>query len=212
MSTDRILVLGSDCDAIRTLTSALAREAEIDFEPLPPLGATDTFESWRNKTGLEAPQSRIVVAPWNDAPQKGALMELGGEQWRARFEAPFLLWNFALGAAARRVADGGSIVGLVQNAAALDAPGWTPEFAVADGALSLIRSVASSQGARGVRANLVSSPIGLVTSDVILPKPPLDLFPGSLEEEVAGSIRLLLSKDAKGLTGRLLPADGGRSL
>ena len=104
------------------------------------------------------------------------------------------------------------MVGLIQNAAALDAPGWTPEFAVGDGVLSLVRSIAASEGPRGVRANLVSTPIGLVTRDVILPKPPLDLFPGEVEEEVAGCVRLLFSPDAKGLTGRLLPADGGRSL
>jgi hypothetical protein len=208
MPTHPILILGSDCKAIRSLCNQL----EADFEALPDLAATDSFESWRAATGSAPERERVLIAPWNASPERGELMGLDSQGWRERFERPYLLWNFALGAAARRVADGGAIVGLVQSAAALDAPGWTPEFAVAEGALSLIRSIAASEGTRGVRANLVSSPIGLVTSDVILPKPPLALFPGRIEEEVAGCVRLLLSDDAKGLTGRLLSADGGRSL
>ncbi len=208
MPTDPILVLGSDCDAVQRLT----RRLEAEFEALPELAAPETFEQWRAKTAAGEKRGRILIAPWNERPQRGELMTLDSPEWRARFEVPFLLWNFALGAAARRVADDGAVVGLIQSAAALDAPGWTPEFAVADGALSLVRSIAASEGTRGVRANLVSTPIGLVTSDVILPRPPLALFPGELEEEVAGCVRLLLSQDAKGLTGRLLSPDGGRSL
>ena len=208
MSTDPILVLGSDCEAVHGLASRL----EADFEALPQINLPEAFEDWRAKTAGGEKRARILIAPWNEHPQRGELMTLDSAGWRARFELPYLLWNFALGAAARRVADGGAVVGLIQNAAAIDAPGWTPEFAVADGALSLVRSIAASEGTRNVRANLVSTPIGLVTRDVILPRPPLDLFPGELEEEVAGCVRLLLSQDAKGLTGRLLSADGGRSL
>lgn len=208
MPPDPILVLGTDCEAVH----GLARCLQAEFAALPEISHPETFEDWRSLTAAGEKRARILIAPWNDSPERGDLMTLDSAGWRARFEMPYLRWNFALGAAAKRVADGGSVVALVQNAAAIDTPGWTPEFAVADGALSLVRSIAASEGPRGVRANLVSTPIGLVSEEVILPRPPLDLFPGELEEEVAGCIRLLLSQDAKGLTGRLLSADGGRSL
>lgn len=206
--SDSTLILGSDCETVHSLSRAL----DADFEALPDLASSETFEGWRTRIAGGAQCSRVVLVPWNEDPKRGELMALNSEEWRERFEVPYLRWNFALGAAARRVRDNGAVVGVIQNPAALDAPGWTPEFAVGDGVLALIRSIAASEGARGVRANLVSTPIGLVTSDVILPEPPLPLFPGQVEAEVAGCVRLLLSPDSKGLTGRLLSADGGRSL
>ena len=154
----------------------------------------------------------MIVAVWLEDAEVGELADLDREAWRRRFEAPYLLWNFALVAAGRRCADGGAVVAVAQAPAALDAPGHTPERAIADGVLALVRSVAEAEGNRGVRANLVTTPIDLIEGDLVAPTPPLEGFPGTIETHVAGAVRSFLGADARGLTGRVLSADGGRSL
>lgn len=208
MSTDRPLVLAHDAKPARALVDALGGEVVA----LPSFDAPETFESWRAETLAGPPAERIVVAPWLEAARFAPLLEVDSEAWRARFELPYLLWNFALGAAAGRCADGGAIVAVSQAPAALDAPGRVPELAIADGVLSLVRSVAAAEGPRGVRANLVTTPVGLVEGEIVDPAPPLEGFPGTIDRHVAGAVRTLLSDDASGLTGRVLAADGGRSL
>lgn len=208
MPDPRPLLLASDGDETR----ALARSLGADFAPLPDVGAPSTFEAWRDDVLADAPRERIVVAHWRPATPPRDLIDVDADEWAGRFEAPYLLWNFALGAAGRRCADGGAVVAVCQAPAALDAPGRTPELAIADGVLALVRSVAAAEGPRGVRANLVTTPIGLTGPDPIAPAPPLDGFPGTIESHVAGAVRSFLSRDAAGLTGRVLSADGGRSL
>ena len=208
MPLPRPLLMATEADAPMRLAKAL----DADFSPLPAASEPESFEAWRREAMSGEPREAIVVAAWLDAPSQAELMDVDATAWRRRFELPYLLWNFALGAASRRVADGGAVVGVVQAPAALDAPGWTPELAIADGVFSLIRSLAAAEGPRDVRANLVNTPIGLVEGEVIAPAPPLEGFPGSIERHVAGAVRTLLSPDAVGLTGRVLAADGGRSL
>ncbi len=194
-------------------TERLAKALDADFERLPSVEAPESFESWRmDALAARASSRRIVVAVWNDSAAPGELLGVDADAWRKRFELPYLLWNFALGVAGQQASDGGAIVAVVQSPAALDCPGWTPEFAIADGLLALVRSVAAAEGARGVRANLVTTPVGLVEGEVVAPPPPLSDFPGTIEEHVAGAVRMLLSSDAQGLTGRVLAADGGRAL
>jgi NAD(P)-dependent dehydrogenase (short-subunit alcohol dehydrogenase family) len=172
----------------------------------------EEFENWRTQAAAGEPRAQVIVAPWLVDARQSELMSLEPTEWRQRFELPYLLWNFALGAASRRVTDGGAIVGVVQAPAALDAAGWTPELAISDGAFALIRSLAAAEGPRGVRSNLVTTPIGLIKGDLVAPPPPLAGFPGTIETHVAGAVRTFLSTDAMGLTGRVLSADGGRSL
>jgi NAD(P)-dependent dehydrogenase (short-subunit alcohol dehydrogenase family) len=208
LDTDRPLLLATEADE----TLLLAKSLDAELSPLPACEAPETFETWRSEFASQAARGAIVVAPWENGRTRGELMGLDESGWRRRFELPYLLWNFALGAAARRCADGGAIVAIVQAPAALEAPGWTPELSIADGLLSLIRSIAASEGTRGVRANLVTTPIGLTEVDLVAPPPPLAGFPGQIDKHVAGAVRMLLCPDAHGLTGRVLPADGGRSL
>lgn len=208
MESDRTILLATETNAMRFL----ARCLEAELVPLPSIDAREDFEAWRDEAGTGASRTRVVVSVWNEAPNRRPLLDLDPEAWEARFERPYLLWNLALGAAALRCRDGGAIVGLVQVPAALDAPGWTPEMSIGNGVVALIRSLAASEGRRGIRANTVTTPLPLVGSNVIAPPPPLDRFPGRLDEEVAGAVRLLLSEEAKGLTGRVLSADCGRSL
>lgn len=208
MSDQRPLLFATESDA----TLLLSKSLEAEFVALPSSDAPEEFEDWRTRVSLGEARNRVVVAHWLISPKPAELMTVDPAEWRRRFELPYLLWNFALGAASRRVANDGAIVAVVQAPAALDAPGWTPELAVSDGVLSLIRSVAAAEGLRGVRANLVTTPIGLVGGDLIAPAPPLAGFPGTIEQHVAGAVRTLLSPDSIGLTGRVLSADGGRSL
>lgn len=211
MHADRTLLVATEGDA----TAELAKGLDAELSPLPALETPDAFESWRAEFVQAAPRRAVVIAPWQerDSRTKADLVRLDATEWQRRFELPYLRWNFALGAASKRCADQGAIVALVQAPAALDAAGWTPEFAIADGVLALVRSVAASEGSRGVRANLVTTPLGVVDDDeIVAPAPPLASYPGSLASEVVGALRLVLSPESVGLTGRLLSADGGRSL
>jgi NAD(P)-dependent dehydrogenase (short-subunit alcohol dehydrogenase family) len=102
-------------------------------------------------------------------------------------------------------------VAVVERPAALDCAGFAPEASVAEAACALVRSLARSEGARGVRANAVASAARLAPARVVEPAPPLARFPGEIAREVAGAVRLLLAADASGVTGQVLAADCGRS-
>ncbi len=208
MNTERSILFATDTPSMRSLGDQLSAELVV----LPALDVPESFEAWRAEVGAVPDCSRVIVSVWNATPTQGALVEQEQEAWLRRFEHPYLLWNFALGAAVRRCRAGGAIVALVQTPAALDAAGWTPEMSIGDGVVALVRSLAASEGSRGIRANTVTTPIPLIGETVIAPPPPLDGFPGRLDQEVAGALRLLLSSDACGLTGRVIAADGGRSL
>ena len=151
------------------------------------------------------------MALWGARPTAAALLELDFEQWQARAELPLIAWNVALGAAASRCSQGGAIVAVVESPAALDSVGWAPEAGIGDAVVALVRSLARSEGERGVRVNAVSTPARLTTGSVVAPPPSLASFPGSIGAEVAGAVRLLLADDARGLSGRVLAADCGRA-
>ena len=117
------------------------------------------------------------------------LARLDAESWRTRADDPLLHWAVTLGAAAARCADGGAIVACVEAPAPLDAAGWTPECGVADGVGALARSLAQSEGTRGVRVNtVVLSPRGAAPVDALVPG-----HPGRLDQEAAATVRWLLS-------------------
>jgi enoyl-[acyl-carrier-protein] reductase (NADH) len=99
---------------------------------------------------------------------------------------------------------------VIEAPAALDAAGFAPEVGLASALRALARSLAASEGARGVRINTVTTPVRLGVVPVA-PAPPLASFPGQVEREVAGAVRLLLSADAAGLTGATFAADSGRT-
>lgn len=209
MADDRILLFAQDDVRARALAKAL--DAEIEAVP-DSSSDPAVLEAWREGALAGAPRSKLVVYLGAVTHEPRPLMELDESVWSARFERPYLAWNLALGAASKRVADSGALVAVVQTPSALDSAGWVPEASIADGVIALVRSIAAAEGGRGVRANLVTTPTGLVEPPVIAPQPPLACFPGGLDREVAGAVRLLLSTDAGGITGRSVPADGGRTL
>jgi len=202
-----VLLLGTPIDAVRALASGLGADlVEV------PLGAADhILEAWRDEVAAGPADDRVVVAPWVEGQAAGVVDDLTAETWDARCEAPLAAWVLAMGAAALRVADGGVIVAVVERPAPLDCIGWAPESAIADGVEAITRSLGRAEGPRGVRVHAVTTPARLTTGPVVQPPPPLDSFPGSLDGDVVGAVRALLSDDAAGLTGQVVHADAGRS-
>lgn len=202
-----MLVLGTPVDAVRALADGLGAElVEI------PLGAADdALEAWRDEVGAGPAVDRVVVAPWLEAPAAGAVDDLTPSTWATRCEEPLATWVLAMGAAALRVADGGAVVAVVERPAPLDSGGWAPESAIADAVEALTRSLARAEGPRGVRVHAVTTPVRLTTGPVVQPPPPLASFPGTIDGDVVGAVRALLSEDAAGLTGQVVHADAGRS-
>ena len=202
------LLLGHEGGFARTLAQELGASLE-----LVPRGASDAeLEAWRAGVIAGPACGKVVVAlALEPAPGPAPLCDLDTTVWQQRAEAPFLAWCAALGAAASRCADGGAIVAVAEAPAALDAAGFAPESGLAEAVGGLVRSVAHSEGARGVRANAVTTPARVSLGPVPAPPPALASFPGQLAREVAGAVRLLLSEEARGITGRTLPADCGRS-
>jgi NAD(P)-dependent dehydrogenase (short-subunit alcohol dehydrogenase family) len=206
MGGDGLLILGRDGRALRDFASVLGGS----LEALPARADDAALEAWRERIGRGAPCPRIVVAIWNEALRPEELLQLTPESWLLRAETPLLDWSLALGAASARCADGGAIVAVADAPGALDAAGWVPESGLAEAVHALVRSLAQSEGARGVRVNSVATP-ARIHGAAKLREAPLPTYPGRLELEVAGAVRLLLSPQATGLTGCSLSADCGRS-
>ena len=199
------LLIASDEPAARVLCAALG--AELLAAPREE----SAFEAWREHASGGEARAQVVVAAWSADLSGCAITETSFAQWLARAEAPLVGWAFALGVASARCADGGAIVAVIERPAPLDCAGFAPEASVADAACALVRSLARSEGARGVRVNAVLTSARLAPARVVAPAPPLARFPGALEREVAGAVRLLLANGASGVTGQTLAADCGRT-
>lgn len=165
---------------------------------------------WRSGIESLPPATQVVVCTWHVASAAVPLVDLSGEQWREAVEWPTALWFTSLVAAAGRCSDGGSVVAVVDRPATLDAVGHGPAVAVAGGVLNLVRSLAAHEGGRGVRVNAVVTAQHTGTHGLPGAAPPLATFPGRVDVEVAGAVRLLLSNDAVGMTGLALSATCGR--
>lgn len=208
------LVLATDDDDAAELAAALGARAlpvpapdhlEGDWE----WGAA--LEDWRAATAEGPRTDRVVVAVWSAPTAATGVVELDVDDWLTRAEAPLAVWVAALGVARARCADGGAIVAVVERPSPLDCAGRGPETAAADAVEALVRSLARSEGPRGVRVNLVTTPRRLAPEQVVAPAPSLATYPGTVAAEVAGAVRLLLSDDGAGVTGTAVHADCGRS-
>jgi len=209
------LLLGSATADVSGLAAALA--ADLVAVPEATGGGVDwawadELEDWRRTAASGPPAERVVVAVWpENLGPPGELADAPLDEWIARAEVGFARWFAALGVAARRCTDGGAIVALVERPAPLDCAGWAPETGGADAVEAMVRSLARSEGARGVRVNAVTTPLRSTRLPVVDPAPSLATFPGRVDHEVAGAVRLLLGGDAAGVTGTVVHADCGRS-
>lgn len=170
----------------------------------------EALEAWRHDLDDLPPSDRLVVCTWTEPTEPAALADLDPMAWRAQVEWPTALWFTTVVAGAQRCRDGGSVVVVVERPATLDAVGRAPTVALADGLVNLVQSLAASEGGRGVRINAVTSRLHTRPGRLLGPPPPLATFPGRVEVEVVGAVRLLLSADAAGITGAVLAAGCGR--
>jgi NAD(P)-dependent dehydrogenase (short-subunit alcohol dehydrogenase family) len=207
------LLIGSDNKDTRDFAATLDAEllALPAFSDSSSWAWSAELESWRDRESTGAPSERIVVAVWPEELVAGPAIGLDAAGWERRAEQPLARWAVALGCAVARCADGGSIVTVIDGPTALECAGWAPETAVAEGVRALSRSLALSEGARRVRVNTVSTPARFPFGELVHPAPPLATFPGHLDHEVAGAVRMLLSADAVGVTGGIVHADAGRA-
>jgi NAD(P)-dependent dehydrogenase (short-subunit alcohol dehydrogenase family) len=217
--TPPVLLLGSGAAEVAALAAALP--AELSVVPDVASGSASAgvdwawaggLEEWRRAASGGAPAERIVVAVWPaDLGPPVELADTPLDEWIGRAEVGFARWFAALGVAARRCGDGGAIVAAVERPAPLDCAGWAPETGGADAVEAMVRSLARSEGPRGVRVNAVTTPVRSTRPPVVDPAPSLATFPGRVDHEVAGAVRMLLGGDAAGVTGTVVHADCGRS-
>jgi NAD(P)-dependent dehydrogenase (short-subunit alcohol dehydrogenase family) len=171
---------------------------------------SDLLASWTREIEALLPADQVVVCTWPDVDPSSPLLELDPVAWRRQVEWPTALWFMTLAAAAGRCRDGGSLVVVVDRPATLDAPGHAAAVTVAEGITNLVRSLAAREGGRSVRVNAVLSARHTAPDGLLGSPPPLATFPGRVDVEIAGAVKLLLSADAVGLTGTAIHATGGR--
>ncbi len=208
------LVIGLEEEHARVIAAAI--DGELLVQPNLDDGSVnwqwaDALEVWRNLANDGPKADQIVVALFPKVSDPASLDTIDLVGWVERCEVAFARWIAALGVAQRRCADGGSITAIVDRVAPLDSAGRSAETSVSDAVEALVRSLARSEGGRGVRVNLVTTPARLTKLPVVDPQPPLTSFPGQVADQVISTCRMLLSDDAVALTSTVIHADGGRS-
>jgi NAD(P)-dependent dehydrogenase (short-subunit alcohol dehydrogenase family) len=214
------LVLGLDEELARFIAASIDGELlvqpHLDAQPNVDDDSVDwqwadPLEFWRALANDGPKADQIVVALFPEVSEPTSLETVGLIGWVERFEVALARWIAALGVAQQRCADGGSITAIVDRVAPLDSAGRSAETSVSDAVEALVRSLARSEGGRGVRVNLVTTPARLTRLPVVDPQPPLKSFPGSIKDQVISTCRMLLSDDASALTSTVIHADSGRS-
>jgi len=210
-----VLCIGEATPAASTLARSVGATWTATAPAFPPTADwawtwRPPLDRWRAEVVAGPPADGVVVCTWPPAVTTAPMVDLGPEEWRERVEWPLALWFTALVAAAERCAEGGSIVAVVEQPSAVDAAGQAAVVAVADGMVALVRSLAASEGPRRVRVNAVTTELFTVPEVLTGAPPPLASFPGRVDVEVAGAVRMLLSPDSVGVTGTVVRAAGGR--
>jgi NAD(P)-dependent dehydrogenase (short-subunit alcohol dehydrogenase family) len=209
------LFVGLDIPATRQLADALGAQL-IAPPPLPRSPSwqwtfSDAVEQFGETLAAGPEVQYVVICTWAERYDERAVIDLSGEQWLHDVERPLALWFRVLTTVAERCARDGAIVVVVERPAPIDSSGHGGTVAIAEGIVALTRSVALIHGARGVRANVVGTEIATAPELLLGLAPPLPSFPGTIDQQVAGAVRLLLSPDASGITGTLVRADSGRA-
>ena len=211
-----MLFIGETIEATTTLARSLGASVGVSVpkQPRTPTWAWNwrgPLDRWRGGLVDGPPVDQVVVCTWPATITSAPVIGLSPEEWRAQVEWPLALWFNALAVAALRCADGGSIVVVIELPSAIDAVGHGAVVTVAEGLLTLVRSLAAREGGRQVRVNAVTTELFTAPAVLAGSPPPLASFPGSVDVEVAGAVQMLGSSDASGLTGVVLRATGGRA-
>ncbi len=212
-----ILVIGQDDPPTRQLQGALAADHLLAFPALAAPGDSwawgwrDDLERWERQAAELGRFDSVVVCCWDAVEVAVQFVDLSPRAWLEHLERRLALWMIAAKVGVGRCADGGSLVMVVERPAALDTLGRSALVGAAEGVLSLSRCMAASEGRRGVRVNAVATELWTVPDELLGPAPALTSFPGRVDAEVAGAVRMLLSDDAVGVTGSVSTPDGGRA-
>jgi NAD(P)-dependent dehydrogenase (short-subunit alcohol dehydrogenase family) len=210
-----LLLIGASTTDAGALAECLGA-SRLASTPEPPTTSTwawnwnETIEQWRAGIVDGPPADDVVVCAWPTSVTATPVIDLEPDEWRERVEWPLALWFNALAAAAQCCADGGSIVAVIELPSAIDVAGHGPIVTVAEGLVTLVRSLAAREGGRGVRVNAVTTELFTAPAVRTGSPPPLASFPGRIDVEVAGAVRMLLSPESSGITGTTLRATGGR--
>jgi len=207
--------LGSGTPDADQLARSLSAGTTATGPATPPAASwgwdwADALAAWSAASESLPLADHVVVCTWDDEHPNVALVDLDPRQWRQRVEWPTALWFSTLVAAAGRCRDGGAVVAVVDRPATLDAVGRGGAVVVAEGVINLVRSLAAREGGRGVRVNAVTSSRHTGPHGLSGAPPPLATFPGRIDVEGAGAVRMLLSDDSVGITGAVVPASSGR--
>lgn len=216
-----MVLLASPDDHTRRLGQALGGATVVPV-PDPSTGAghhhapfawgwKDRLTSWSHDVQrAQAPSSSVVVCAWPPPGEATMVVDLAENQWE-QMEANFARWIVALQLAANLCRSGGAVVLVTEQPCALDTAGSGMQTALSQGLVAFTRSLAAALGADGVRVNTVTTTLWSAPEDPKGSPPYLASFPGTIEHDVAGAVRLLLDPRACGITGWVLPADQGRT-
>jgi len=213
-----VLVIGRDFGPTRQLRAALGADRLLAVPEVEDAGGTrrdgwpTTLERWEQQSEDLGDFSSVVIACWDEIDAPSPFVEVDGTAWSSQLEQRLTAWAVATKVGIARCADGGAVVVVVERPAAFDAVGRSMLVGVAEGVLGLMRCVAVSEGPRAVRVNAVTTELWTAPEELLGPTPALASFPGRVDVEVAGAIRLLLSEDAAGVTGSVVSSDGGRAV
>ncbi|MFG1955316.1 SDR family NAD(P)-dependent oxidoreductase [Micromonospora sp. NPDC048830] len=169
-------------------------------------GAAAAVEAARERLGgldvLVAAAGAMPIAPAH---------RTSDEQWRAALAGCLDTLFFPLRAALPLLPAGGAVVAVSSVNAFLAAP-WVAAYAAAKGAVeALVRQVALDYAARGIRVNAVAP--GMVGGERLPDAAGGYPIGRTLRpEEVAAAVHFLASDAASGITGVVLPVDGGLSI
>lgn len=224
-----VCVVGIEADQVATLAGSLAEGGANAIGVEADLRTTEQTEAAFARCSERLGPPDIVVAVAGGSGRRfgdGPIGSLSLEAWRATFELNATpVMTTARAAIEAFQGRGGSLI-IVSSVLALSpAPPQfeTHAYAAAKGAaLSLVKSLAASHAADGIRVNavlpaLTDTPMAQRAANdraiqaYVAHKQPL--VGGMLDpEDVAGPIVFLSSDEARAITGQLLAVDGGWSV
>jgi NAD(P)-dependent dehydrogenase (short-subunit alcohol dehydrogenase family) len=216
-SIDRRLFIGHNLAATQQLSASIG--LPIHAPPTPPDRSgvgwdwpwRETLTTWgEGLRSIPRPED-IVVCTWSSPTPAVDLTDLDHRRWIDQVELPFATWFTAVTAAAGLCADGGSVVVVAEEPAALDCSGRSDLTALAEGLAALTRSAALIHGPRRSRVNLVTTELFSAPETLLGMPPAMHSFPGTPGNEVAGAVEMLWSRAAAGITGTVVRADCGRA-